>query len=202
MRNLRLFSSLLGLLVASGAAAAADLVAPENQSADPIVLSVLAEGWAGGSLMSSRTGNADIEDHDDSLAAFGGDLRAGLLFYPGLYIQGDLSAEKTNNKKDDNFNKANSYAAHAAFRNQDFLFGGFIGRGKTWTEVDSDDNAKFDFSGIEFQYFTDNAIFYAQAGQFDNSDDINYTHNGSYVRGEVQYFFDASSKLTGQVAYA
>ena len=201
MRSLSLLSSFSAMVFASGTAVAADLVQPSNEGSEPFVLSVLAEGWAGGSLMTSRTGFADVEDSDDSLFAYGGDLRAGLLVTPGLYVQGDLSAEQTNNKKDDNFNKYHSYAIHAAFRSQDYLFGGFIGEGKTWTEVASDDMAKFDFKGIEFQYFTSNSVFYLQAGQFDNSDDINYTHDGSFVRGEVQHYFGDSNKLTGQIAY-
>ena len=202
MRSLSLFSIILPMVFASGTAVAADLVQPPNEGSEPFVLSVLAEGWAGGSLMTSRTGFADIEDSDDSLFVYGGDLRAALFLSPGLYVQGDLNAEQTDNKKDDNFNKAYSYALHAAFRSQDFLFGGFIGEGKTWTEVDSDDMARFDFIGIEFQYFTDNSVFYLQAGQFDNSDDINYTHDGSFVKGEVQHYFGDSNKLTGQIAYA
>ncbi len=195
-------AGLVMLTAAAGMAMAADVAQAPTDSSESFIFSIIADGWAGGSFMSSRTGNADIEPHEDSLLVYGGDLRMGLLVSPGFYAQADLSAEKTNNEKDDNFNKAHSEAAHLAFRNQDFLFGGFVGKGNVWTEVDSDDHAEFDFRGVEFQYFTNSSVFYAQAGLFDNSDDLNYTHDGSFVRGQIQHFFGDSNKLTGQLAIA
>ena len=177
------------------------------------VFSLLAEGWGGGNLKAFERGQAKSsasgEIDKNSLGADGGELRVGVLFSPGVYIQGDLAGEDTtNNKKyNDVLNSDFTRTVHLGFGNQEYLLSGFIGQGKVWTEADSDDMVGFWFRGVEFQRFTEKTLWYAQAGAFDQTNSFgqknaDYLDNGWYLRGAAKYSLSELNKLSGQLSYA
>lgn len=176
----------------------------EAPSATPI-FSILAEGWGGGSFVRGRTGTAIEGGEKDSLFAYGGDLRIGVLFSPGFFLQGEVSGEHTKNDgANNNFDGFSSAAAHVAFRNDQFLLGGFGGLGTTYSEAagGSNNDDGFWFAGAEGQYYMDNLILYGQVGYFDNKDSLDFIGNAVFVKAQARYYLSDSTKLTGSVAYA
>ena len=199
------FAAIL-LLSSNGQVSAKDLKTSILPVADVAIdtgpeFSAMIEGWGGNSFVFGRTGSAIEGGELDSMMTYGGSARFGVMFPPGIYVQGDLVGERTtaDTTGNNNFISAYSFGGHAGYTNTDFLIGGFGVNGKTFAETEESD---FWAYGAEARFnLSSTSTIYGQVGYLQASG-AEFIHDALFVRGKLDFAVSDSAKLGGELSYA
>jgi hypothetical protein len=199
MKNILLAATMLSFATAvSSSAFAADMAAPAPVESP---FSAVIDGWAGGLFFN---GNNEFEPDGDSFFIFGGDARARLNLGDIVAIQGDLSADSTDDTSgDDRYEAGWQAGGHLSLYNDTGLIGVMGGIGEGHADNGTAENW---LVGGEGQLYFDQTTLYLQAGYFDAemNDDIEEDafHNAYFVRGVGRYFLSPQTRLQAEASGA
>ncbi len=198
MKKIILTATMIGIAALSSGAMAADPVA-EVESPFSAVL----DGWVGGYFISGESDNAAPDGTE--FFDFGGDFRVRMNIGEMIAIQGDASAESTDDTSgNDRLEDGWHVGGHLS------LYGdtGLIGIMGAFGEGDLDDNETGEawLLGAEGQLYLDHSTLYLQAGYWDAKDVDEEAddafHNAVFVRGVGRYFVSPQTRLQAELSGA
>lgn len=151
---------------------------------------------------------------DGHYVVFEGEGNFQFVVNPTTSVQLDLASaigdvrDSSSDKSEEGFEDFYMFALHLTYRQTDsYAFGAFAGGLQADGSDDTADaKTRTTFFGVEGQKYLDNMTLYGQLGYFDTTADIpeedhDSIDNATFLRGELRYFLDDTSMLTGNVGY-